>query len=153
MQQQLGEVLADGALLTNEAAGLAAEPDVMFCSWKSLRGGQVRYIEQASGSRQFVEVGGAPDLVVQIVSPSSVRKDTKLLLNRYFAAGIAEYWLIDARRAAIDFQLLTRGKTKFAAARPDVQGFRRSGVFGRRFKLTRETNPVGGYSYVLLHKV
>lgn len=151
-EQPAGDLLSDGALLTNKRAGLAVEPDVMFCGWESLRAGRVKYVPQAAGSQQLVEVSGTPDLVVEIVSPSSVRKDTRQLLELYFAAGIPEYWLIDARREAISFQLLVRNKSKFTALRPDKQGFRKSPDFDRRFQLTRQVNPVGGYSYALLNR-
>lgn len=97
-----------------------------------------------------MEVVGSPDLVVEIVSRHSVRKDTLLLRERYFLAGIEEYWLIDARGEEIDFQLLVRGEEAFFPAPPDADGYCRSKVFEARFRLTRDRNPVGGYRYTLL---
>ncbi len=38
---------------------------------------------------------GAPDLVVEILSPSSVKMDTKLKMAKYATAGVREYWVID----------------------------------------------------------
>ena len=46
---------------------------------------------------------GPPDLCVEIISPSSVEKDTDLLFKRYAKAGIQEYWLIDALGASPQF--------------------------------------------------
>ena len=44
---------------------------------------------------------GAPDLVVEILSPSSARMDTKIKLGKYAAAGVREYWLIDPDRERV----------------------------------------------------
>ena len=35
-EENLGELYMDGALLTNERAGLSTEPDAMFASWETL---------------------------------------------------------------------------------------------------------------------
>ncbi len=40
---------------------------------------------------------GAPDLVVEIVSPSSSRHDKLLKFNKYLESGVKEYWLVDPR--------------------------------------------------------
>lgn len=38
---------------------------------------------------------GAPDLVIEIISPSSSKRDLKEKLNLYEQAGIPEYWVVD----------------------------------------------------------
>ncbi|MCD7954366.1 MAG: Uma2 family endonuclease, partial [Lachnospiraceae bacterium] len=40
-------------------------------------------------------VYGAPDLVVEILSPSTMRRDRSLKLTKYKRAGVREYWMID----------------------------------------------------------
>ena len=40
-------------------------------------------------------LSGAPDLAVEIVSPSSRSYDAILKLNKYMRAGVKEYWLVD----------------------------------------------------------
>ena len=40
-------------------------------------------------------VRGAPDFVLEVVSPSSRRKDTNLKLKKYRACGVREYWIVD----------------------------------------------------------
>ena len=46
---------------------------------------------------------GAPDLLVEIVSPSNRRHDTVLKLDLYRRAGVGEYWIVDpeARRMTV----------------------------------------------------
>ena len=38
---------------------------------------------------------GAPDLVVEVLSPSSIKYDWNHKFNRYEAAGVREYWVVD----------------------------------------------------------
>ena len=40
---------------------------------------------------------GAPDLVVEILSPSSVRHDCVRKLRKYKNAGVREYWIADPK--------------------------------------------------------
>ena len=48
-------------------------------------------------------VYGAPDLVVEVLSPSTRRKDISLKLYKYAEAGVREYWIVDppARQIAV----------------------------------------------------
>ena len=148
----LGELHFDGAFFVNKRAALATEPDAMFCSWEGLVSKRVRYREWTKGSNRLMEIAGSPDIVVEIISYTSVRKDTKRLPRQYFAAGVAEYWLIDGRESEIDFKLLARGKTRYAPVQPDADGFVHSAVLGRRLKLERKRNRAGGFSYKLLDR-
>lgn len=38
---------------------------------------------------------GAPDVIIEILSPSTARKDRIIKLDRYERAGVREYWMID----------------------------------------------------------
>lgn len=38
---------------------------------------------------------GAPDLVIEILSPSTRKKDMVIKLNKYMNAGVREYWMVD----------------------------------------------------------
>lgn len=77
-QRRLGRLYVDGALLVCAAADLSTGPDGMFCSQESRRSGRARQKEWTKGSGNPVEVVGVPDLVFEVVSPSTIHKDTKL---------------------------------------------------------------------------
>jgi Uma2 family endonuclease len=38
---------------------------------------------------------GAPDLVIEILSPTNRSHDTLIKLNKYLEAGVKEYWIVD----------------------------------------------------------
>lgn len=146
---KLGVCYPDGVLLINEAAMISNEPDIMFCSTDSLKTRRVQPREFELNSGRYVELAGSPDLVVELVSRSSVRKDTRLLRDAYFAAGIDEYWLIDARGDRVEFQLLTRGENGYVPAPADSDGYQPSAVLRASFRITREWNDVTGAEYTL----
>ena len=44
---------------------------------------------------------GAPDLVIEILSPSTKRKDLTLKLKKYADSGVSEYWMVDPGRKKV----------------------------------------------------
>lgn len=46
-------------------------------------------------------VYGAPDFVVEILSPSTRKKDVFLKLHKYENAGVREYWIVDPDKKRI----------------------------------------------------
>jgi Uma2 family endonuclease len=146
-ERDRGVVYADGLLVTNEVAGLSCEPDLTFVTWAAIEQGRVRFVERADG-RDDIEMVGSPDLVVEIVSDSSVRKDTLLLRHAYFASGVREYWLIDARGEGVQFQILSRGSGGFTAEAPPDRS-QPSRLLGATWTLTRARNRVGQFTYRL----
>lgn len=40
-------------------------------------------------------VYGAPDFMLEVISPSSRRKDYTIKMSKYMAAGVREYWIVD----------------------------------------------------------
>jgi len=134
----LGYFFSDRALLSHPGPGLSTEPDAFFVSYESVEAGRVRWVEGATEGH--VEVEGSPDLTVEVVSSGSVEKDTVVLPGLYFAAGVREYWLIDARDERPTFELFRRGRRAFAATRLQAGGWRKSGVLGRSFRLVHGTD-------------
>ena len=49
---------------------------------------------------------GAPDLVVEILSPSSLRTDRLIKLRLYQRAGVREYWIVDPENKSVQVLLL-----------------------------------------------
>lgn len=49
---------------------------------------------------------GAPDMVVEILSPSTQRHDRLVKLNLYQRAGVREYWIVDPDNQTVQVMLL-----------------------------------------------
>jgi Uma2 family endonuclease len=143
-----GQFYPDGTLVSNVDANLSTVPDGTFVKWSSLETGRVRLIPREGEYGEYSELEGTPDWVLEVVSKSSVTKDTQLLRRRYFQAGIPEYWLVNARGKEIDFQILTRRDTDYvpSAASGDWQ---RSRVFLRKFRLVRRRGRMNFWEYTL----
>lgn len=86
-------------------------------------------------------------MVLEILSASSVIKDTETLRDLYWQAGISEYWLVDARKK-LQFDVLRHAADGYVAVRKQ-NGWMKSHVFGLSFKLTRRTDEMGNPEYVL----
>lgn len=147
VEQDLGQFYADRARFVHEEAEVSNEPDAMFVAWENFTSGRVRMVP-TKDEDDFGELEGTPDWVLEIVSPSSVGKDTDRLRKRYHAAGIPEYWLIDARGDEVRFEILLHEPADYRAA-PARAGWRRSSVFGKRFRLARFNNRIGVRAYRL----
>jgi Uma2 family endonuclease len=142
---RLGYFFSDGTLLSNVAANLSTEPDGTFVAYETMRNGRTRLIEGATEG--YVELEGTPDMVLEVVSATTVRKDTETLRDLYWKAGITEYWLVDARGVEPAFDLLRHTARGYAATRRQAGGWQRSSAFGRSFRLTRHTDPLGHPEY------
>jgi Uma2 family endonuclease len=132
--KRMGRFFPDGAFLSNEEADISNQPDGMFVSTDAIQSCRVRVIEgRGSG---HVELEGSPEMVLEVVSNSSFEKDTVILREAYFTAGINEYWLVDARNTTLQFDILRPGKTGYIHTRKR-QDWVHSPVFGQSFRLIR----------------
>lgn len=52
---------------------------------------------------------GAPDMVIEILSPSTQRHDRLVKLNLYQRAGVREYWIVDPQGQSVEVYLPDSG--------------------------------------------
>lgn len=55
---------------------------------------------------------GAPDLIIEILSPSTRRHDRLVKLNLYQRAGVREYWIVDPENKAVQVFIQDDGALK-----------------------------------------
>jgi Uma2 family endonuclease len=149
--RSLGMVHIDGVLISKPEANLSNEPDALFVSRQTLRSGRLQFTPAKGRPKSTVEVVGAVDWVLEIVSPSSRRKDYTLLKETYFKAGIPEYWIVDAMvddEEEIRFDVLVAADSGYLPVAP-VESWRPSPTFGCSFKLAREIDVDGLWQYTL----
>ncbi len=144
--EQLGMFFGDGLFLSNVPADIAVKPDGTFVSTEALQTERVRLVEGEEGG--YVELEGTPDMVLEVVSKSSVHKDTVILRQAYWEAGIREYWLVDVRRDQLLFDILRHTSKGYVPTRKQ-EGWLKSAVFGKSFRLTQSTDALGHLDYTL----
>jgi len=104
-QLNLGRVLDAPVEIKLWPGGPSREPDIVFVS-------QERLVHL--GPQRF---DGAPDVVVEAVSPGSVTLDRVTKFREYEQAGVREYWIIDPRPHQQQADFYRRDDTgQFAAA-------------------------------------
>jgi Uma2 family endonuclease len=104
-----------------------AMPDVQFYradndAWRQQQQGLVR---------------GRPDLVVEIVSPSSGRYDRVTKLRWYARLGIPEYWLVDPTARTLEQLVLRDGIYAIADSLADAETFRPASFDGLEIPLSK----------------
>ncbi|MHB1424688.1 MAG: Uma2 family endonuclease [Gemmataceae bacterium] len=144
--EEFGYHFSDRAALSNEDANLYTEPDGTFCSFAAIEGKRVSLVEGVEGGH--VEMEGTPDMVLEVVSTYSVRKDSKILGDLYWRAGIAEYWLVDARKTPLRFDILHWSERGYISTRRR-QGWLKSKVFGQSFLLETKPDRLGHPQFFL----
>ena len=95
-------------VVLDDARALVLQPDLIFVSTDRL-------------SILRDRVWGAPDLVIEVLSPGSARRDRVEKLRWYRQFGVREYWLVDTHAATIDVLALTRKRSRrrtFTGPRP-----------------------------------
>jgi Uma2 family endonuclease len=82
-------------------------------------------------------VRGHPDLVVEVVSPSSRRYDRVKKLNWYSQLGVPEYWMVDPELRTLERLVLREGAYVIAASLEGEETFRPDTFEGLEIPLAR----------------
>ena len=146
-----GELTSDVTRVFLPVGETSCEPDVVLVSYEALESGRVTETPAADGG-DGVELVGPPELVVEVVSPSSVAKDTRDLPLGYFTGGVREYWLVDCRddsADAVGFTIHARGGSTFEPVAPDADGFAASAILGKAYRLARSRGRLDRWQYRL----
>lgn len=152
-QLRLGRLFIDRTRISISAVDMSFEPDIVFVSRASIVEGRVVAVPYADNEPdQFIEFEGAPDLIVEIVSKSSVGKDTVRLPALYWQAGVREFWLADARNEKLLFQIYRHGESAFEPSRVDADGFQWSEVLDCAYRLERYREEDGYWAYSLVER-
>ncbi|MEM2493637.1 MAG: Uma2 family endonuclease [Nitrososphaerota archaeon] len=93
------------------------QPDILYIS------------HQRRGIITREEIRGAPDLVVEVLSPSTAQRDRTLKKKVYARHGVQEYWIVDPQAQTVEVY----------EWRP--KGFERVGLYGAEQMLTSRILP------------
>ena len=149
-REKLGILLIDATRISSPEANLSCEPDIVFVSREAIDSRRAVLVPKATGEPgRYVEIEGAVDLIVEIVSDTSVAKDTRRLPMAYFQAGVREFWLADAREEKPIFIIHRSGPSGFEPVSRDSDGFQPSAVLGCRYRLDSARDPAGNWEFDL----
>jgi Uma2 family endonuclease len=98
------------------------EPDLLFVSREHL------------ALRRDLYLDGAADLVVEVVSPDSRRRDRVEKVIDYETEGVREYWLIDPRRRQVELRRLGEDG-RYSLVEPEEGIFTSSAIPGFRLRI------------------
>ncbi len=98
-EYNLGYVLSAPFEIHLSERARPVQPDVFFV---------VRERWPAAAGSQIFE--GAPDLIVEVLSPSSYRRDTNIKFTAYEAAGAKEYWIVNTNTRSVLIYTLSSGE-------------------------------------------
>jgi Uma2 family endonuclease len=98
-EQELGRLYAEPFQVRFEKLRRRRSPDLFF-----IPKGRKAIVEK-------IVVNGAPDLMVEIVSPTSQSRDRREKFLEYQAAGVREYWIVDPQPREVELYVLS-GKPK-----------------------------------------
>jgi Uma2 family endonuclease len=111
---------------------LAAPIDVVLANHSVVQP-DVIYVTRARASIVRESVEGAPDLVVEVLSPGTARRDLGEKLRLYADAGVAEYWIVDPGLET--FELLVNAGDGFRVSPLDGPIFRSTAIRGLELDL------------------
>ena len=124
----------------------AWERSGVFVSYGTLASGRIRRLGiERDGTTIFA---GTPDMVLEVVSDYSEDRDAAGRPDTYHRAGVPEFWRVDARGESLVFEILRLTDAGYVST-PEPDGWWRSAVFGRSFRLERGTDPLGDPTYTL----
>ena len=98
VQRRLGVVLGAPFEVHLSELSRPVQPDILFLSNEQ---------KPADDAQIFI---GAPKLIVEVISPSSIRLDRRVKFDAYEAAGVAEFWLVDPKTRSVEIYTLSKGE-------------------------------------------
>ena len=93
-EHDLGDVLTEPVQVRFARQRRRRSPDIFFVTRERLDIIKLQHVE------------GAPDLIIEIVSPDSQNRDRRDKFNEYQAAGVREYWIIDPLSKTVEAHVL-----------------------------------------------
>ncbi|MCY4571233.1 MAG: Uma2 family endonuclease [Gemmatimonadetes bacterium] len=132
-----GEMFYAPCLVEFPETGDRVQPDLLFVS------------NERQGIIREKQMLGAPDFVVEILSPSTAHRDRGIKLDLYARCGVRQYWIVDPDRDVVDVWRFGEepGHERFTGEMPVPFGTEQVGmidldeVFSRHLDLWEDSSP------------
>ena len=104
--RDLGTLLLDHVRRNNLGVVLYAPCDVVLSDEDVV---QPDILFVSKGRRSIIKeqcIKGAPDLVIEILSPSTAERDLSIKKKLYFKFGVKEYWIVDVEAKNVEVMIM-----------------------------------------------
>lgn len=98
--------LLDGFVQTQQAGEVFVAPFDVVLDEDNTAQPDLLFVAKENAGIVQNWIFGAPDLVVEIISPSSIRRDRQDKLEQYARFGVKEYWIIDPANHSLEILTL-----------------------------------------------
>jgi Uma2 family endonuclease len=98
IEHKLGRVLTAPFEVHLSEVSRPVQPDVFFIKAEHWPAPGVKFFE------------GAPDLIIEVLSPSTSRADRFIKFNEYEQAGVPEYWIANPKTRSVEIFVLSGGE-------------------------------------------
>lgn len=98
IEHKLGRVLTAPFEIHLSEISRPVQPDVFFIKAERWPASGVKFFE------------GAPDLIVEVLSPSTSRADRFIKFNEYEQTGVPEYWIANPKTRSVEIFVLSGGE-------------------------------------------
>jgi Uma2 family endonuclease len=98
IERKLGRVLSAPFEVHLSKETRPVQPDVLFIKTERLPSSNAKFFEDP------------PDLIVEVVSPSSIRTDQHIKFSAYEKAGVPEYWIANPKTRSVEVFTLSGGE-------------------------------------------
>ena len=104
--QRISRYLDEQIFSTNRGLVFTGPADVVLASQKVVQPDVLILLENHLDRLKEKRIEGAPDLVVEVISPASLTYDRLVKHNLYEQGGIPEYWLVNPKEQSIEVFVL-----------------------------------------------
>ncbi len=98
VEHRLGHVLVAPFEVHLSETTRPVQPDIIFIKTENLPTTNIQFFE------------GVPDVVIEVLSPSSIRKDRSIKFTAYEQAGVSEYWIVNPHFHTVEVYTLSGGE-------------------------------------------
>ena len=92
-------------LKKNKVGRAALEVDVFLPDGGDVLRPDISFVLNENVHIIKTHIHGAPDLIIELLSERTEKRDRNEKANRYLACGVKEYWLIDPRNRSMELRI------------------------------------------------
>ena len=110
----------DDIALAHGGQAITAPADITLADHSVVQPDVIYLARRAAPQEVHGWIEGIPDLLVEVLSPTGVRRDRNLKLRLYAETGVPEYWILDPVDRHFDFMVNRGGRFELVLPAGDL---------------------------------